>query len=116
MTGDDIRTARGTLGRAWGLDRPLHCSELGRILRLVGRDPGARVYEWERGHQPVSGPVSVAIDLMLAGAVPRHLREAVTPPHWAKFLTTEQVARKSSTNRRGYPSAKWLKDPEESIM
>ena len=29
-------------------------------LRLQGRDPGASVRDWERGHTPISGPVSIA--------------------------------------------------------
>lgn len=69
MTGKDIRAARSKLGELWGLDRPLHASELARALRLRGRDPGATVLSWESG-APVSGPVSVAIEAMLAGFRP----------------------------------------------
>jgi hypothetical protein len=69
MTGREIRSARAKLGKLWGLDRPLHASELARALRLKGRDPGATVLSWESG-TPVSGPVSVAIEMMLAGAAP----------------------------------------------
>lgn len=67
MTPDQLRDARDTLGQMWGLERPLHMSELGRALRLTGRDVGASVRDWERGHTPISGPVSVAVDAMLAG-------------------------------------------------
>ena len=59
MTSAQLRKARATLGALWGLDRPLRASELGRILRLKGRDPGATVLAWEGG-DPVTGPVSVA--------------------------------------------------------
>lgn len=76
MTGAQIRKARATLGKLWGLDRPLHASELARALRLQGRDPGATVLSWEGG-TPVSGPVSVAIEMMLAGAEPPTLQEAL---------------------------------------
>ena len=76
MTGGDIRKARATLGDLWGLDRPLRAAELGRILRLQGRDPGATVLAWETG-TPVSGPVSVAIEAMLAGYRPSHFAEAI---------------------------------------
>ena len=69
MTGAQIRKARATLGRMWGLDRPLRAAELGRILRLHGRDPGASVLAWENG-TPISGPVSVAVEMMLRGAEP----------------------------------------------
>lgn len=70
MTPDDMRDARGRLGELWGLGRPLKMSELGRALRLAGRDPGESVRDWERGHTPISGPVSVAIEAMLAGFRP----------------------------------------------
>ena len=69
MTGHDIRAARGTLGELWGLGRPSTPLELARALRLRGRDPGATVLAWESG-TPISGPVSVAIEMMLAGARP----------------------------------------------
>jgi hypothetical protein len=66
----DIRAARATLGHMWGLGRPLHMSELGRALKLRGRDPGATVRDWERRPDTITGPVSVAIEMMLAGARP----------------------------------------------
>jgi hypothetical protein len=69
MTGEEIRAARAILGEQWGLARPLYASELARALRLKGRDPGATVLAWEAG-TPISGPVSVAIEMMLAGAKP----------------------------------------------
>jgi integrase len=31
------------------LDRPLRAAELGRALRLQGRDPGRAILDWERG-------------------------------------------------------------------
>lgn len=69
MTGDELKRARATLGQMWGLGRALHGSELGRALRLSGRDPGATVYDWER-RDKISGPVSVAVEMMLKGALP----------------------------------------------
>jgi len=70
MRGDEIRDARDKLGEMWELDRPLRMSELGRALRLRSRDVGATVHDWERGKSTISGPVSVAIEMMLAGAMP----------------------------------------------
>lgn len=70
MTGPDLTTARATLGHRWGYGRPLMMVELGHILRLKGRDVGATIRDWERGHTPISGPASVAVDLLLAGGVP----------------------------------------------
>lgn len=68
MTGDELRDARATLGTMWGKDRPLHGSELGRALRLGGRDPGESIRDYERGKTAISGPIAVAIELMLTGA------------------------------------------------
>lgn len=70
MTGKQVRKARTTLGKMWGLDRPLHMAELGELLRLKGRDPGATIREWEREKTLITGPASVAIEMMLAGAEP----------------------------------------------
>lgn len=70
MTADEMRKARETLGFLWGLERPLYASELARVLRLTGRDPGRSILDYETGTTRVSGPMSVAIDMMLGGAVP----------------------------------------------
>jgi hypothetical protein len=70
MTGPDLHAARARLGTLWGFGRPLHASELGRALRLSGRDPGASVRDYERGTTSISGPVSVAVEMMLNGALP----------------------------------------------
>jgi hypothetical protein len=70
MTGDQLREARGTLGQMWGLDRPVSMAEMGRALRLGGRDPGESIRDYERETTRISGPMSVAIQLMLAGAPP----------------------------------------------
>lgn len=70
MTPDQLRDARGTLGAMWGLQRPLRMSEMGRALRLGGNDPGQSIRDYERGVTRISGPISVAVDMMLAGALP----------------------------------------------
>ena len=69
MTGPELRDARRTLGEMWGRSRPLTMTEMGRILRLKGREPGEAIRDWERGAGP-TGPASVAIEMMLAGAMP----------------------------------------------
>lgn len=73
MTPDEFYGARQKLGLMWGYGRPLYASELGRALRLGGRDPGASVRDYERGKTTISGPLSLAIELMLAGAKPEGL-------------------------------------------
>lgn len=70
MTPEDLTEARRTLGELWGLGRPLTKTELGRALRLGGRDPGESIHDYERGKTRISGPMSVALELMLAGAAP----------------------------------------------
>lgn len=70
MTPDELRDARRTLGEIWGKGRPLHASELGKALRLKGRDPGESIRDYERGTTRISGPVSVVIDMFLRGCMP----------------------------------------------
>lgn len=83
MTGSDVRKARAKLGKLYGLDRPLYAAELGRLLGLKGRDPGKSVLEWESG-KPVTGPVSVAVEMMLGGARPPTYPGAIRPPILAR--------------------------------
>lgn len=70
MTGEELYAARDKLGELWGKGRPLHASEMGRALRLGGRDPGESVRDYERGKTSISGPLSVAVEMMLAGMLP----------------------------------------------
>lgn len=70
VTPAELHAARRTFGEMWGLGRPLHASELGRALRLSGKDPGQSIRDYETGKTGISGPISVAIDMMLAGALP----------------------------------------------
>lgn len=67
-----MRDARGRLGEAW-LGRPLTMAEFGQVLGLAGGDPGLTVRDYERGKKPISGPIELAIALMLAGARPADL-------------------------------------------
>jgi len=70
MTPTELRDARAKLGALWGLGRPLMMTEMGRALRLAGKDPGQSVRDYERGKTPISGPLSAIVDLYLAGAHP----------------------------------------------
>jgi hypothetical protein len=69
VTGADITAARNKLGVLWELGRPLGAAELGHLLRLGG-DPRHKILEMERDKRMVSGPVSVAIEMMLGGCKP----------------------------------------------
>lgn len=57
MTSGDFRAARKTLG--------LSANGMAEALRL-GKGGGRTVRRWESGDTPVSGPVSVAVELLLA--------------------------------------------------
>lgn len=70
MNASDFRDARGRLGYLWGFGRPLTQSEFGRVLRLGGVRPDHSIRDYERGKTRVSGPLSLLVELMLAGAVP----------------------------------------------
>ena len=70
MTPDQLRDARATLGHMWGLNRPLHMSELGRAIGLSGADPGQSVRDYERGKTIISGPIGYLVALYLGGALP----------------------------------------------
>jgi hypothetical protein len=43
---------------------------MGRALRLGGRDPGESIRDYERGKTKISGPVSLAVEMLLAGSLP----------------------------------------------
>ena len=70
MNPADLYNARQALGLMWGLGRPLKASEMGRVLRLGGRDPGESIRDYERGKTKISGPVSLAVEMLLAGSLP----------------------------------------------
>lgn len=77
MTPDDLFAARYSLGIAWGIGRALTLNEMGRILGLAG-DPGEAVRDLERGKGRISGPLTLAFRLMLAGARPDDWRDHLT--------------------------------------
>lgn len=66
VTGEELRGARVALGKMWG--ERLNCNALGHCLRLRGSDVGKLVSDMEHGRRPISGPISVCIELWLAGA------------------------------------------------
>jgi hypothetical protein len=57
MTPAELIEARKALG--------LSAADLGRLLRLEGRDQGRTVRRWETGESAIPGPAQVAIELML---------------------------------------------------
>ena len=65
------------LGLSYGLDRPLHRIELGKLLHLKGRNPGNTVSIWESGKQTITGPPLIALQAMLDGWRPHHWRTVI---------------------------------------
>lgn len=81
MKGRDLGPARERLGDLWGAGRPLSKAELGRVLGLKGRDPGATIHDLERKpDQDLTGPMARAIEAWLGGFIPPDLDEALAPP------------------------------------
>ena len=80
MTPHDIRDARRILGERWGLGGPLTTSQMARVLRLQGRSADASVLDWESGRREPSGPVTLAIELMVGGGRPSGLDAILAEP------------------------------------
>ena len=77
MTPDEFADARSALAERWGLDSPLTPDEMGRCLKLRGRDPGQSVLDYERGKTGITGPIEVAIAGLMA---------MDEPPEWADLF------------------------------
>lgn len=65
MKPHDVRRARTELGELWGLGRHLTAAELARVLRLRGSSADKTILDYESGKTDPSGPVQVALELML---------------------------------------------------
>jgi hypothetical protein len=85
MTGADLKRSRELIG--------LTPTQLGRLLRLPGRDPRQQIVRWEAGEAPVPGPVAVCLAYMItAGLDPA--REGLAPglePVHQRFPTRDSV-------------------------
>jgi hypothetical protein len=75
----DIAQVRVELGQKWGLGRSLTKQELGRALALSPRFGGQHIAKIEAGKTTVSGPVEVAIRMMLKGAKPHTMDDVIKP-------------------------------------
>lgn len=65
-----VQSARETLGRVLGLRSPASAADLGRVLRMPGRDPGARVNSWLDGVSSPSPAGVFALECVAAGMYP----------------------------------------------
>lgn len=82
----NIGKARVQLGEIWGLNRPLTKLELARALGLSPVYGGDHVAKWEKGVSPVSGTAEVALRMMLDGARPHTMEEAVIPDYSRRVI------------------------------
>lgn len=74
-----ISKVRDDLGHLWGLERSLTRAELARALDLSPRYGGSHISKLEAGKTTLSGPIEVAIRMMLKGAVPHTMAGVVKP-------------------------------------
>jgi hypothetical protein len=79
MSDLDIVQVRKDLGEKWGLGRPITKQELGRALALSPKYGGEHIAKIEAGKTTVSGPVEVAIRMMLKGAKPHTMADVIKP-------------------------------------
>ncbi len=64
MTKDDFHAARVALGERRGLGRKLTQHEMAEALRM-GKWGFQTVAKWEKGTQPVPGPITLAVECLL---------------------------------------------------
>lgn len=79
MSGLDISESRVRLGQVWGLGRPITKRELARALMLSDKYGDEHVAKMENGKSAVSGPIEVAVRMMLAGAKPPTMADVIRP-------------------------------------
>lgn len=75
----DIAEARENIGKLWGLNRAITKAELARALKLSPEHGGDYIGRIEKGAANLAGPAEVAIEMMLDGAVPRHMAHVIKP-------------------------------------
>jgi hypothetical protein len=75
----DIADVRVRLGGVWGLDRALTKRELARALALSEKHGDEHVAKMEAGKTAISGPIDVALRMMLGGAKPPTMADVIRP-------------------------------------
>jgi hypothetical protein len=74
-----VADARQELGDLWGFDRALTRAELGRALDLSPKFGGSHISKLEKGLTNLSGPIKVAMFMMLDGALPYTMSGVIKP-------------------------------------
>jgi hypothetical protein len=75
----DIADVRVRLGGVWGLDRDVTKRELARALHLSPKYGDEHVAKMENHKTAISGPIDVALRMMLAGAKPPTMADVIKP-------------------------------------
>lgn len=75
MTGKQLESAMRTLGKMWGLDRPVQMTELGRLLQIENARPNETVAGWLRRGPP--GPAATAVEALLSGWRPKYFARVI---------------------------------------
>jgi len=87
LTPLDVAQVRNDLGHLWGLDRTLSRAELARALDLSPRYGGSHISKLEAGKTTLSGPIEVALRMMLAGCRPHTMDDVIKPGYPRGALT-----------------------------
>lgn len=74
----DVKEARERIGLLMGLGRPLSYRETARMLRMAPASGGDTVRKWE-AEGTITGPASVALEMVLAGATPPTASDILVP-------------------------------------
>lgn len=91
-----VADAKARLGHMWGLGRELTNSELGRALKLSEETwPGSHISKLISKKATLTGPIEVAIGMMLDGGVPRSMA-GVVKPGYPRTATHEREAAPAS--------------------
>jgi len=81
-----ISEVRRELGLLWGLDRTLTKVELARALSLSPDHGADHIARLEKGKTTMSGPIEVALRMMLSGAKPHTMNNLITPGYPRGFV------------------------------
>jgi hypothetical protein len=73
MSHEELEHARVTLGKLWGLGRPLHYHELSHVLRLDSQ----ALARYRKGEKAIPRHVAMLVWMMLDGARPRGLERTL---------------------------------------
>lgn len=74
----DVKEARERIGTLMGLGRPISYRETARMLRMAPASGSHTVRKWEADGS-ITGPASVALEVIMGGAIPPTVDEMFVP-------------------------------------